>query len=149
MAPIRLATAAEAPAVTALMAGFRDWWDRREPSDASIERSVRRLLADPATEFLLAGEEGVCQLRYRYGLWHGAEDCWLEDLFVRDEARGKGLGRALTEAAIERARERGCARIELDANEANRAAVGLYEALGFSAWQEPPGGRSLRMQLRL
>jgi GNAT superfamily N-acetyltransferase len=149
MAPIRLATDADAPAVAALMAGFRDWWARRQPSDESIGRSVRRLLADPNTEFLLAGDAGVCQLRYRYGLWHEAEDCWLEDLFVRDDSRGQGLGRALTEAAIERARERGCARIELDANEANPAAVGLYEALGFSAWQEPPGGRILLMQLRL
>src|SRR4051812_3020149 len=148
MAPIRLATDADAPAVTALMAGFRDWWGRREPGDASIERSVRRLLADPATEFLLAGDDGVCQLRYRYGLWHAAEDCWLEDLFVRADARGRGLGRALSEAAIERARKRGCARIALDANEAN-AAAGLYEGLGFSALQDPPGGRALYMTLRL
>jgi GNAT superfamily N-acetyltransferase len=147
--PITLASEQDAPAVAELMAGFRDWWDRTEPSDESLGRSVRRLLADPNTEFLLAGTSAVCQLRYRYGLWYAAEDCWLEDLFVREEARGQGIGRALTVAAIERARNRGCARIELDANEANPAALALYEALGFSAWQQPPGGRSLRMQLPL
>src|SRR3954452_22402211 len=124
------------------MAGFRDWWDRSEPSDESLGRSVRRLLADPSTEFLLAGRSAGCQLRYRYRLWYASEDGWLEPRFVREEARGQGIGRALAEAAIERARERGCARIELDANEANPAAVALYEALGFSAWQHPPGGRS-------
>ena len=149
MAQIRLATAVDRDAVARLMAGFRDWWGYASPSDESIGRSVERLLADPNTEFLLAGADGVCQLRYRYGLWLESDDCWLEDLFVREDARGQGLGRALTVAAMERARERGCGRIELDANEANPAALALYEGLGFSAVQDPPGGRALRMQLRL
>jgi GNAT superfamily N-acetyltransferase len=149
MAPIRLATPADRAAVTALMTGFRDWWGYDSPSDESIARSVERLLGDPNTELLLAGELGVCQLRYRYGLWLEADDCWLEDLFIREEARGRGLGRELALAAIERARERGCGRIELDVNEANPAALALYEGLGFSALQDPPGGRALRMQLRL
>ena len=133
------------------MIGFRDWWGREQPSDASFEAGVRRLLADPNTEFLLGGEPaaGVCQLRYRYGLWHDGEDCWLEDLFVEETARGSGLGRALVEAAIGRARERGCARVELDVNEANPAALALYESLGFESWSDPPGGRSLLMRRRL
>jgi GNAT superfamily N-acetyltransferase len=133
------------------MIGFRDWWGREQPSDASFEAGVRRLLADPNTEFLLGGEPaaGVCQLRYRYGLWYDGEDCWLEDLFVEEAARGSGLGRALVEAAIGRGRERGCARVELDVNEANPAALALYESLGFESWSDPPGGRSLLMRRRL
>jgi GNAT superfamily N-acetyltransferase len=91
----------------------------------------------------------VCQLRYRFGLWLGTPDCWLEDLFVRESARGRGVGRALAEAAIERARERGSRRIELDVNDANPAALALYERLGFSAWVESAGGRNLLMRLRL
>src|SRR3954469_13548761 len=125
LASIRLATTDDLAAVAGLMAAFRDWWGRDTPSDQSIERSVERLLADPNAEFVLAGDVGICQLRYRYGLWHAAGDCWLEDLFVRESARGEGVGRALTEAALERARERGCARVELDVNEANPAALAL------------------------
>ena len=68
-----------------------------------------------------------------------AEDCWLEDLFVREEARRFGLGRALVDAAVERARERGCKRIELDVNEDNTAARALYEACGFLTEPKPPG----------
>jgi ribosomal protein S18 acetylase RimI-like enzyme len=145
---VRLATTKDAPDVTRLMIGFRNWWSRGEPSDEHFEAGVRRLLADPQSEFLLAGEPavGVCQLRYRYGLWHDSEDCCLEDLFVEGEARGSGLGRALVEAAFERARERGCARIELDVNEANPAALALYESLGFTSWSDPPGGRNLLMR---
>ena len=43
------------------------------------------------------------------------------------------------EAALERARERGCKRIELDVNEDNAAALALYEACGFQREPKPPG----------
>ena len=147
---VRLATENDASDVARLMIGFRDWWHRDEPADDVFERGARRLLADPNTDFLLAGDPptGVCQLRYRYSIWTGS-DCWLEDIFVEEAARGIGLGRALIEAAFERARERGCARMELDVNEANPGAVRLYESLGFSGWSDPPGGRNLLMRRRL
>ena len=40
---------------------------------------------------------------------------------------------------MERARERGCKRIELDVNEDNAAALALYEACGFLTEPKPPG----------
>ncbi|HEY8770366.1 MAG TPA: GNAT family N-acetyltransferase [Thermoleophilaceae bacterium] len=153
MSRVRHATSADAPEVARLIAEFRDWWSYDGPSDESIERSVRRLLADERTEFLLAEADGepagVCQLRYRYGVWLESEDCELEDLYLREEARGSGLGRELVEAAIEHARARGCGRIQLDTNEGNAAARALYESLGFSAWAETPGGNNLLMRRRL
>ena len=147
---IRLAGSDDAQQVAALMIGFRDWQDRSEPSDRSFHKGVRRLLADEGTEYLLGGDPptGVCQLRFRYGLWYATPDCWLEDLFVDESARGTGLGRALVEAAFERAREHGCARVELDVNEANTAALALYESLGFEAGAGP-GARNLFMRRRL
>jgi ribosomal protein S18 acetylase RimI-like enzyme len=148
---IRLATPKDAADVARLMIGFRNWWQRDEPDDASFEAGVKRLLSDPNTDFLLGGDPaaGVCQLRYRFAVWTGTEDCSLEDIFVEPEARGSGLGRALAEAALARARERGCARVELDVNEANAAALALYESLGFESWSDPPGGRNLLMRRRL
>jgi ribosomal protein S18 acetylase RimI-like enzyme len=147
---VRLAGTSDAAEVARLMIGFRDWWGRAEPSDEAFEAGVRRLLGDPNTDFLLGGEPpaGVCQLRYRPSLWTGA-DCWLEDIYVEEAARGSGLGRALVERAFERARERGCARMELDVNEANAGALALYESLGFESWSDPPGGRNLLMRRRL
>jgi GNAT superfamily N-acetyltransferase len=143
----------ESDAVARLLCEFRDWWGYSEPSDAEMVARVSRLAGSGESEFVLAGahEEpvGVCQLRYRFGIWLGAPDCWLEDLFVREPARGRGVGRSLAQAAIARARERGCRRIELDANEANRAALALYEGLGFSAWVDSVNGRNLLMRLRL
>jgi hypothetical protein len=148
---IRLATPDDAADVARLMIGFRNWWQRDEPDDAAFEAGVRRLLGDPNTEFLLGGDPaaGVCQLRYRFAVWTSTEDCWLEDLFVEEHARGSGLGRALAAAALARARERGCVRVELDVNAANPAALALYESLGFESWSDPPGGRNLLMRLRL
>jgi GNAT superfamily N-acetyltransferase len=140
----------DASEVTRLMIAFRDWWRREDPSDGAFAAGVERLLADPSTEFLLAappgnGAAGVCQLRYRYGLWYDAPDCWLEDVYVEEAARRSGIGRALGEAALDRARQRGCRRIQLDVNEANPRALALYEELGFDAVQDPPGGRLLVM----
>jgi ribosomal protein S18 acetylase RimI-like enzyme len=136
---IRLAGPQDVETVAALLAAFRDWWGSATPSDETFRRTVAVLLDDPRTEFLLAGEDGLAQLRYRLSAWTGTEDCWLEDLYVRDTARGSGLGRAMTEACIERARSRGCRRIELDVNQTNAAAIGLYTSLGFAVEPKPPG----------
>jgi ribosomal protein S18 acetylase RimI-like enzyme len=131
--------------VAALMAGFRNHMGRDQPSDDSIRSTVEVLLRDPNTEYLLAAPDGqdapagVCQLRFRLAVWTGVEDCWLEDLFVESRARGGGLGRALVTAAFERARERGCKRIELDMDESNTAAYALYSSLGMSNESKPPG----------
>ena len=92
---------------------------------------------------------GVAQVRFRYGIWWAAEDCLLEDLFVREEARGGGLGRALLEAVVDLARRRGCRRVELDANEDNTAAQALYRSAGFDAQDDRYGGRNLFMRLHL
>jgi ribosomal protein S18 acetylase RimI-like enzyme len=149
------ATPGEAATAANLLVEFRDWWGRSLPPAERFQRDVERLILDPGTEYLLAagtpGDDaaGVCQLRFRYGIWHAAEDCLLEDLYVRADARRTGLGDALVEAALARARERGCARVELDVNEANPAALALYERHGFGAWSDPPGGHNLLMRRAL
>ncbi len=148
---IRLATEDDAADVARLMSGFRDWQGKSVPADDVIERTVRQLLADPNTEYLLAGDPpaGVCQLRYRLSVWTGTNDCCLEDLFVEAGARGSGLGRQLVDAALEQARKRGCARIDLDANETNEPALELYRSMGFGSWSQTAGGNDLFMRLRL
>jgi ribosomal protein S18 acetylase RimI-like enzyme len=150
---IRPASSDDLEDVVRLIADFRDWWGKTEPSADVIRPVVERLLGDASTEYLLAFDNsgaavGVCQLRYRLSVWTGAYDCWLEDLFVADGARGGGHGRALVEAAFEAARQRGCRRIELDVNEQNVGALRFYESLGFSTEPKPPG-RTLFVSRRL
>lgn len=143
MGSVRLASKGEEAVIARLLGEFRDWWGKSTPTDAEFEASVRRIVDAGDGEYLLAfdgdGEAvGVCQLRYRWSIWTSAPDCWLEDLYVRESARGAGLGRALVEASVDCARERGCRRIELDVNEENEAAVGLYVACGFSLTPKGP-----------
>lgn len=129
---VRLAGPDDAEAVARLLGEFRTrFMGRSEPSDDALRASVEQLIRDASTEYLLAEDAGIAQLRFRHNLWTSAGDCWLEDLYVRDEARGQGLGAALLEAAIERALARGCARIELDTQETYREALSLYERFGF------------------
>ena len=152
---IWVAGSADAADVARLMIGFRNWWKRDEPSDEVFARGIERLLADENTDFLLGAVDdgaepaGVCALRYRYGVWLDSIDCCLEDLYVEDSARRHGLGEALVRAALDRARERGCGRVELDVNDANEPAGALYERLGFSSYVESLGGHNRLMRLHL
>ncbi len=130
---VRLAGPDDLDVVARLLAEFRDHEGRDWPPLESIRAGVERLMPRDDTEFLLGGDPpaGVVQLRYRYGVWWDAEDCNVEDVFVSADARGSGLGRELVSAAIDRARERGCRRMELDTGADNAAAQGLYRSLGF------------------
>jgi len=153
---VRLAEPHDADVVTRLMLAFRDHLRLSGPTDAEMRAGVERLLGEPDTEFLLAAPDGdgappagVAQLRFRYGVWRAGGDCLLEDLFVGEAARGAGLGRALVEATLDRARARGCRRVELDANERNDGALRLYESFGFSATANEYGGRDLYLRLHV
>jgi GNAT superfamily N-acetyltransferase len=154
MAEVWVAGEEDAAGVAALMSAFRDHIERDVPPDEEVRATVDALLRDPATEFLLAAPDGsgapagVCQLRYRLSVWTATDDCWLEDLYVNDEARGTGLGRALIEAAFERARARGCARVQLDVDFDNTRAIDVYREAGFGTEPGSPG-RTMLITRRL
>lgn len=59
--------------------------------------------------------------------WVATEDCYLEDLFVTEAARGLGLGRALIDDLIGLARARGWARLYWHTGEGNTRARALYD----------------------
>ncbi len=156
MARVWRATIDDAEAVASLLVGFRDHLGIDWPSANAYLGSVERLMERNEAEFLLAARdgdgtppEGVAQLRFRFGVWMAAEDCELEDLFVAESARGHGLGKALVGATIDRATERGCRRIQLDAMEDNTTGLALYRAHGFASGDEVPGRRGLLMRRRL
>ena len=150
-----LAEPTESETVAALLVEFRDWHGRDWPSANAFLASVERLIETADAEFLLASPDddsppaGVCQVRYRHSVWMAADDCWIEDVFVREAARGHGVGQALMNMVLDRARQRGCRRVELDVNERNDAALALYGALGFEISRKPPGGRDVLARRRL
>lgn len=57
--------------------------------------------------------------------------CEMKRLYTRASARGMGIGGALCQRLLEEARRASYARMKLDTDEQLKAAVGLYESLGF------------------
>ncbi len=53
--------------------------------------------------------------------------CYLQDLFTKESARGKGVGRALIEEVYRRARAAGCGRVYWHTQETNTTAMMLYD----------------------
>jgi putative acetyltransferase len=76
----------------------------------------------------------------------------IKRLYVRDEARGSGLGRQLATTALDEARARGYRMVKLDTLAQMDAARALYASLGFrpcAAYYDNPLGGTLYMELAL
>ena len=56
---------------------------------------------------------------------------WIEDVVVEESARGKGIGEALTRAALARATELGAKTVDLTSRPSREAANRLYQKVGF------------------
>ena len=65
-----------------------------------------------------------------FSTWKGVPGLWLEDLYVRESARGTGLGRALLQTLAAVCVERGYARFEWWVLDWNAPAIGFYASLG-------------------
>jgi ribosomal protein S18 acetylase RimI-like enzyme len=145
----------EAELVARLLVSFRDENGQAWPSSNAFLATVERLIERDDTEFLLASADadspptGICQLRFRLSVWTATDDCWLEDLFVLPASRGRGVGEALVDLALARAKTRGCRRVELDTGETNAAAIALYRKLGFTEESKGTGGRDLLLGRKL
>ncbi len=78
--------------------------------------------------------------------------CEMKRLFVRPEFRGRGVGRQLAEKAIQEGRTAGYSTMRLDTLPQMKAAVALYEALGFTrcpAYYDTPLNETVFMELAL
>lgn len=140
--PIRLARDLDAPAFARLLHAFNVEFDEPTPAAAVIAERAAPLIESGEVTVLFAGDgpDGFAQLRFRPSLSTGALDAYLEELYVVPERRGRGLGRALLEAAMEHARERGAAHLDLGTSENDVAARALYESAGFTNREGGPEG---------
>ncbi|TRW17294.1 GNAT family N-acetyltransferase [Glacieibacterium frigidum] len=93
--------------------------------------------ATPAAEAVLAeidGEAvGVALFFFNFSTWSGKRGLYLEDLFVREAARGTGTGTALLRHLARIAIERDCARFEWAVLDWNAPAIGFYKSIGAVA----------------
>jgi GNAT superfamily N-acetyltransferase len=141
---LRPATRAELPAILALLAGEDEVVD---PATVTVgeayERAFAAIDADPRNEMLVLVDDaaqggdgtvlGCLQATYIPGLGKGgAERALIEAVRIRADRRGGGLGRTLMLRTVARARERGCALVQLTSNKQREDAHRFYASLGFA-----------------
>jgi GNAT superfamily N-acetyltransferase len=73
---------------------------------------------------------GFALFFHNYSTFLAQRGIYLEDLFVKSEARGKGVGFALLSALARIAVERGCARLEWAVLDWNQLAIDFYRRIG-------------------
>lgn len=88
----------------------------------------------PAAEVLIAeldaAPAGFALFFHNYSTFLGRSGIYLEDLFVRPNARARGVGHALLARLAAMATERGCGRLEWAVLDWNASAIGFYRKLG-------------------
>jgi ribosomal protein S18 acetylase RimI-like enzyme len=142
MHSIRLARAADAPTLGRLLHAFNTEFGEPTPDADFIAARAAPLIESGEVTVLFVGEgpEGFAELRFRPTVYAEGLDAYLEELYVVPERRGQGLGRALLDAAMDHARERGASRIDLNTSEDDVAARKLYESSGFTNREGRPDG---------
>jgi len=140
--PVRRAGAEDAGAVGQLLYDFNREFGEPTPDPPALARRVEELLEAGDTLVLLAGAgpDGLAVLRFRLSIWNEGLECYLAELYVVPDRRGRGLGRALMVEAMDQARSRGADSMDLGTSEGDVAARALYESLGFSNREGRPDG---------
>ena len=139
---VRLADADDAAVVGRLLHDFNQEFDAPTPDPAVLAERLRQLIEGGDTLVLLAGDgpDGLAVLRLRAAIWSAGLECYLAELYVVPDKRRCGLGRALMQAAMASARERGADHMDLGTGEQDMAARALYESLGFSNREDRADG---------
>jgi ribosomal protein S18 acetylase RimI-like enzyme len=139
---IRSAGQADGESIGQLLHDFNREFDEPTPTPSALADRVRLLLGAGDTTILIGGTgpDGLVVLRYRAALWSEALECYLAELYVVPDHRGRGLGRALMESAIDEARSHGADYMDLGTSEDDVSARNLYQSLGFTNREKPPDG---------
>lgn len=115
-----------------LWRGYLDFYKTRL-DEATTAATFQRLLEDGRFFCLVAegdgGLQGFVHCIIHPATWSTRDYCYLEDLFVKAEKRGGGVGRALIEAVYAEAKRRGLDRVYWLTHETNTVARALYDKL--------------------
>lgn len=139
---LRRARRDDVPAIVALYADDMLGATREDPANrAAYEAAFDVVAADANAELIVAEEGGrvvgTFQLNFITHLSHrGNKVAVIEAVRVAASERGRGLGAEMMQWAIARAREAGCAQLQLTSNKRRVDAHRFYERLGFARSHE-------------
>jgi GNAT superfamily N-acetyltransferase len=119
----------------ALIAAYQRFYRVEEIDEERNRAFFRRFLAPSEDGMLLGARREGRLVGYACLYWHfsslgACESVLMNDLYVNEEARGKGVGRALIEATAEIARERGVPFVEWSTAPDNHTAQRVYDSTG-------------------
>jgi GNAT superfamily N-acetyltransferase len=132
---IREATEADVPLVLQFIRDLAEYERLAERVVATEEGLRRTLFGSPRFAEVLIAEEGGAPAGFalffhNYSTFLGQPGIYLEDLFVREEMRGRGIGKALLARLARLARERGCGRVEWAVLDWNAPSIAFYRSIG-------------------
>jgi ribosomal protein S18 acetylase RimI-like enzyme len=120
------------PAIVDAVARLVPQLSQSSPPPTTVE--LGDVVASPATDLFIAIDDtgtvvGMATLvNFRIPTGRRA---WIEDVVVDEGGRGRGIGEALTQAMLDRARELGCRTVDLTSRPSRAAANRLYQRAGF------------------
>ena len=132
---IRTATGADAALILTFIRELADYEKLAGEVVATEDLLRDTLFAPGATAEVLIAEEagrpaGFALFFHNYSTFLARPGIYLEDLFVRLEFRGRGIGHALLAQIARLARERKCGRVEWSVLDWNEPAIRFYQSLG-------------------
>jgi GNAT superfamily N-acetyltransferase len=141
MLNIRTATADDIPLILDFIRGLAEYERAPEQAVASGEDLLRDGWGpEPKFRVVIAEWDGkpagFALFFYNYSTWQGRPGLYLEDLFVRPEFRGKGIGKALLLHLAQIAVRENCGRFQWQVLDWNTPAIEFYESLGANTLKE-------------
>ena len=142
---IRPATSADIPLILSFIRGLAEYEKLLHEVTATEEKLRETLFpaegpapAECRLGFVDAVPAGFTLFFRSYSTFLAKPGLYLEDLFVRPELRGRGIGKALLLDLAKLANERGCGRFEWTVLDWNQPAIEFYESIGarrMPEWQ--------------
>jgi GNAT superfamily N-acetyltransferase len=138
---IRQAVSGDAAVLLEMFAELAEYEHLEDELHASVDQLEEALFGErPAADALIAELDsqavGYALFFPTFSSFLASRGVWLEDLFVRPEHRGAGVGRALLAAVAARADDDGGKRVEWAALDWNELALGFYRSLGARTMDE-------------